>query len=171
MNAWYIRNLPRAAIVGRVRQFLMRADLAIEGKDDAWYARIIDLVADRCRLLSDFPAALEYFFRTPLTYEHKGVKKFFMLEDTALRLAEITDVLERVEPFESDQLEPPLREYAERVGIGFGRVAQTIRLAVTGSTASPSLFEVMEILGRDTVIRRLRKALDHISGRATEEDR
>jgi glutamyl-tRNA synthetase len=50
-------------------------------------------------------------------------------------------------------------------------VAQTIRLAVTGSTASPSLFEVMEILGRDTVIRRLRKALDHISGRATEEDR
>lgn len=169
INGLWIRNLPPATVIRRVRDFLENAGMVIEGKGDAWYERVISLVLERCRLLSEVPPAVEYFFRTPITYEAKGVKKFFQEEDSGTRLAELIDVLERIEPFTEENMEAPLREYADRTQVGFGKVAQPIRLAVTGRTASPGLFEIMEILGKDTVIRRLHKALDYIQGRATEE--
>ncbi|MCC5878100.1 MAG: glutamate--tRNA ligase, partial [Candidatus Sumerlaeia bacterium] len=169
LNGLWIRDLPKETITRRVRLFLDHAGLVIEGKDDAWYERVISLVLERCRLLSDVPAAVEYFFLTPITYEAKGVKKFFQEEDSGNRLADIIDVLERIDPFIEANMEAPLREYADKAEVGFGKVAQPVRLAVTGRTASPGLFEILEILGKETVLKRLHKALDYIQGRATEE--
>lgn len=168
LNGLWIRSLAEEDLVARVRQFLVRAGMVTEGKSEEWYARIIALVSERCRLLSDFPPALEYFFLTPITYETKGVKKFFQGEDSAALMARIIDVVEEIEPFTQENMEAPLREFAEQAQVGFGKVAQPVRLAVTGRTASPGLFEIMEILGRETVLKRLHKALDYIQGRATE---
>ncbi|HMX63721.1 MAG TPA: glutamate--tRNA ligase, partial [Candidatus Sumerlaeota bacterium] len=58
-------------------------------------------------------------------------------------------------PFTKDAMEASLRNLGDARGLGFGKVAQPVRLAVTGRTASPGLFEVLEALGREEVIRRL----------------
>ena len=65
--------------------------------------------------------------------------------------------------FTAAALETLIREHAEAESVGAGKLIHPIRLALTGSTASPSLFDMMEVLGRDTCVRRIESALEHIS--------
>ncbi|CAN5416198.1 glutamate--tRNA ligase [soil metagenome] len=156
-NGWYIRNMPREAVVERVKPFLERAGLSAEGRDVKWLGDIIALELERCKLLSEFPPALEYFFKAPASYDPKGIKKVFAVEGIAQQLSDAANVLEAVSPFTKEAMETALREQGEKSGLGFGKIAQPIRLAVTGRTASPGLFEVLELLGKDETVSRVRK--------------
>ena len=173
INGLWMRGLPLEKLVPRARGFLDRAGLVAPGRDDAWHARIIGLVLERCSLLSDIPPAAEYFFHAPTAYDAKGEKKFFLEAGAADKLAEITALIAEVEPFTHDRTEEPLRALAERTGEGFGKIAQPIRLAITGRTASPGLFEILEVLGREEVLARLNRAVAHIReiGRASCRER
>lgn len=162
-NGWYMRNLPRTEIVERVKPFLARAGMIATSQDDAWLGRIIELEIERCRLLSDFPEALAYFFRRPDSYDPKGVKKVFGAEGMADMLREVAGVLEGVQPFAKEPMEAALRAWADGKGLGFGKVAQPIRLAVTGRTASPGLFEVLELLGPEETVTRIRAAAEKLA--------
>ena len=155
-NGWYIRNMPRPEIVARVKPFLAARGLSADGRSDEWLGKVIELEIERCRLLSDFADALEYFFKAPGSIDPKGVKKFLGDPAMADTLNAVADILAGLEPFAKDAMEAPLREMAEARGLGFGKIAQPIRLAVTGRTASPGLFEVLELLGREESVSRIR---------------
>jgi glutamyl-tRNA synthetase len=131
LNGWYIRNLPRETIVERVRPFLDRAGLAAPGRDDAWYAYVIGLEVERCRLLSEFVEALQYFFEAPKTYEAAGVKKL-MKESVDAQLEGVRAKLAEVADWTVESTEGVVKAYAEAAGLGLGKVAQPIRLAVSG---------------------------------------
>ena len=161
-NGWYIRNLPAEEIVRRTIPFLENAGLNAAGRPEGWLAEVIGLEIERCKLLSEFPPALAYFFEPPGTYEPKGARKFFKSPEAADLLAAAAGVIETAEPFTGEVLEPALRKLAEERQLGFGKVAQPIRLAVTGRTASPGLFDVLRLLGRGETARRLHTAAEAI---------
>lgn len=158
-NGWYIRNLPREQLVARVKPFLAAAGLPIQGHDDAWIAALIGLVAERCSLLTEFAPALHYFFEAPTAYEAKGVKKVFDKDpDVAERLSDAAELITNLEPFAKEPFEEAMRVYSESKGLKLGAIAQPMRLATTGRSASPGLFDVIELLGREETVRRLRAA-------------
>lgn len=161
-NGWYIRNMPRPEVVARVKPFIEKAGLSAEGRDTAWLGGIIGLEIERCKLLSEFPEALRYFFEAPKGYDPKGVKKVFAGDDVVKNLEACADILAGLAHFTKEAMEEALRQITEAQGIGFGKLAQPIRLAVTGRTASPGLFEVLELLGKDESIGRIRKAVEFI---------
>ncbi len=161
-NGWYMRNLPAEEIVRRAIPFLEAAGLSAADRPEGWLAEVIGLEIERCRLLSEFPEALAYFFQAPESYEPKGVRKFFGSPEAAELLDQTAGILEAAEPFAGEALEPELRRLAEERQLGFGKVAQPIRLAVTGRTASPGLFDVLRLLGREESVRRLRTAAEAI---------
>lgn len=166
-NAWYIRNLPAEDITQRVIPFLERAGLDTASRSEEWLRDVIGLELERCRLLSEFPAALEYFFSPPESYEPKGARKFFNSPEAADLLDAIAAVVESAEPFDGATMEPALRKLAEERELGFGKVAQPVRLAVTGRTASPGLFDVLRLLGREQSAQRIRAAANAIRSGAT----
>lgn len=157
-NATYIRTLPIGELAERVRPFLERAGLNISDKDNAWIEALADSVRERVKLLSEFPGAVEYFFKDPEDFDPKGVKKAFTKEGVASILRDASDVLEACPNFLKDTIEAALREHGEKHDLKFGAMAQPIRLAVTGRTASPGLFDVLALLGKETTLRRIRRA-------------
>ena len=111
----------------------------------------------RARTLVDLASSAAFYIQArPLPLDAKAAK----LLDPAARaeLARLAPVLAAVEPFAEAGLEAAARAHAERQGLGFGKLAQPLRAALTGRTVSPGLFEVMAILGREEVLLRLEDA-------------
>jgi glutamyl-tRNA synthetase len=148
----------------------------------AWLQGIIDLVIERSRTVAEFADNLAYFFDAPTAYDEKAMKKFLGTAEQAAQLRETGRILNEswdnavaaakaatvpaadsefriqnsafIEKW-SAAMEEPLRVWSESAGIKFGNIAQPVRLAVTGRTASPPLFPVLWYLGREEVARRL----------------
>ncbi len=196
MNGVYIRKTPRPRIEALVRERLAQRWPAVEKPDfmppnpalsrDEWLSGIIGLAIERCRTLTEFPDLLAYFFEAPKSYEEKAAKKFLaneaqiaalehvgkLLDDAWARATESADPAKNQNPETLEQwcqaMEDPLRVWAESEGIKFGNVAQPIRLAVTGKTASPPLFHVLWFLGREETIRRINALVTWARARLTE---
>ena len=112
--------------------------------DEELVRRAAPLVQDKIAKLGDFPAFAGFLFARPEATAVDGAV-----------LPAAADALEAVEPFESERIEAALRELAERLGLKPRDAFQPIRLAVTGSSVSPGLFESLELLGKDESLARL----------------
>ena len=162
-NGWYIRNKPKEEVLALVLPFLERAGYPVAEKDPKWIADIIGLEIERSKLLGDFVDSLAYFFAAPTSYDEKGAKKLFT-PDVPEMLRAMAEVL-RVDAYTHESLEAAMRTFGDARGLGFGKIAQPIRLALTGRTASPPLFDVLIQLGRDESVARLLRAADVIEGK------
>ena len=110
-------------------------------------------------LLADFPALTSYFFVDDFEYDEKGFRKF-VAKDTGRRV--LLAVLERLPEVEFTEgaVEGMLRSMAEEFDVGFGKVAQPVRVAISGRTATPGIFETMALVGKERALERIRRALD-----------
>lgn len=127
-----------------------------------YLTRVVELLRLRVRKLSDFPRVGRYFFEDPQEYEAKGVRKHFDEPGVADRLEQLASELAECEPFEAARIEAVLRGLAEKLSLKAAKLIHPARLAVTGVTGGPGLFELFEVLGRDVVVRRLRRAAELI---------
>ena len=125
---------------------------------------------ERLRTLPNMKEIGYYFFTEPYEYDAKGVKKNFK-PPAAQRLLEIANRFGRIDNWKRESLEKTVRDYCSELGIGAGKIIHPIRLAVSGLTGGPSLFEMLEILGRDTVIRRIKRAVDWIEKNVANSSR
>jgi len=122
------------------------------------------LLQDRLRTLSDAPQLTDFFFAERLEYDPSMlVQKGVTAEQTAVALARAAEAAEHVDPFAPEQLEPAYRALAEEVGLKTSQLFMSMRVACTGKTATPPLFETMAVLGRDTVASRLREGAARLS--------
>ncbi len=119
--------------------------------------KIITLLKDRSKRLSDLAENAQYFFRDPQEYDPKAVKKHFK-GDAAGVIENLADRLEKTEPFTAESTETAYREYAEQSGLSGGKLIHPTRLAVSGVSFGPGLFELLETLGKETVVRRMTRA-------------
>jgi glutamyl-tRNA synthetase len=157
MNGQHIRMLDDNELLRRVRPY-QPDDLADVTEDHC--RAVIPLMKERMVLLTDFFEHGRYFWRDPEDYDADGVAKRWKSGIPEM-LATLLPMLETAD-FAPEALETLIREAAERSGMGAGKVIHPIRLALTGATASPSLFDMMAVLGRETCLRRLRSALERI---------
>lgn len=168
MNGVYLRSLDRGELVRRALPYLQRAGLV--GKPDELTAaeleqigRVVGLYQERIKTLAEIGPATEYFFRDEVEYDEKSVQKVLKaasrphLEAVVARLEHLG-----AEEWRVETLERELDGYVAEQGLRRLEVFQPIRVAVTGRTASPPLFDTLAVLGREKVLRRLRYALDHL---------
>jgi glutamyl-tRNA synthetase len=103
-----------------------------------------------------------FYFVEGVAYDPVAAKKFLKPDVTDL-MKDIRDRIDGMPSFTQKDLEKVFLDFLEEKGIKLGRIAQPLRVALTGSSVSPGLFEVMEVLGRKCVIGRIDKALDVIA--------
>jgi glutamyl-tRNA synthetase len=145
MNGVYLRSLSPQEYAETLIAYLR--EIGFEGDEDT-IRKTAPLVQEKISTLGRYPEFAGFFFR--------GVD---VQVDDADIIPEATRVLEHVEPFTAEEIEPALRALAERVGLKPRQAFQPIRIAVTGSKVSPGLFESLEVLGRDESLRRLEAAV------------
>jgi len=129
---------------------------------DEYFINVLILVRSRLRRLSDFFENYMYFFIDPVEYETKAVEKHFKIADIVEKITLIADDLSNIDNFNADNIEEAIRRRAEEWEWSAGKIIHPLRLALTGVSSSPGLFEVIEVLGKETVIKRLRNAVRFI---------
>ncbi|PKB65187.1 MAG: glutamate--tRNA ligase [SAR202 cluster bacterium Io17-Chloro-G2] len=177
MNGVYIREMDSKDLANLAAPFLAKAlenhDLGEklpDGQDywqDYWF-KIVPLIQERIKLLSEVWDRTGYFFQDEIDYEpdndptaliQKGMDK-----DSALTaLSKSLDCLASAPVFQNQPLEESLREVAHDVGLTPRQFFGVLRTAVTGRNATPPLFETIEVLGRELVVRRVAKAGERLS--------
>jgi glutamyl-tRNA synthetase len=175
MNGMYIRRMPKEDIYAAVVPQLDTHYGAAGGPEEhaargEWLRGIIDLQIERSRSLNDFVTSLNYFFAAPSQYEEKAVKKFLGTPEQITQVRDTTAELEKAWPSDahatleevSGALDAHLRGWAEVKGLKFGNVVPPIRLALTGRTASPPLFDVIYYLGKEEVLRRMQTMVESV---------
>ena len=157
VNAHYIKTADPERIAALLLPFL--AKRGIDEKPSPRLAAIVGTLRERARTLEEMADASEFYFREKPTDPKAAAK--FLTPAIAPVLREIAEAFLTLDPFAPAAMEAALHTVVDRHG-GSLKVHQPIRVALTGGTASPGLFEVMEILGRDEVARRLRGAAGRI---------
>jgi glutamyl-tRNA synthetase len=105
-----------------------------------------------------------FYFEEPLQYEEKAAQKFLTPDNLGL-LEMITETINGLTEFTQESLEKAFQQLIDTSGIKFGKIAQPLRVAITGRTESPGIFETMIALGRPAVSRRLAGAIACIKAR------
>ncbi|MBI4349659.1 MAG: glutamate--tRNA ligase [Elusimicrobia bacterium] len=155
MNGEYIRNAPVSRLIELAGPFLRKAGLP--DRAEGTLAAAVKLEQEKAKLLSDLPGLVEFFFRDP-SYDPKAVDKVLRAAGADKVLEELGPFLSAVEPFTDKPLEEAIRRFCETTGRKTGQVFHPIRVAVSGKTTGPTLFGMLELLGRETVLARLEGA-------------
>ncbi|MEZ4546843.1 MAG: glutamate--tRNA ligase [Thermodesulfobacteriota bacterium] len=159
LNGWYIRNRPAGEIAALVLPMLK--ERGIDAALDTKLEMIVRELGQRAKTLLDIVNSIGYFYAEEITFDEKAAEKFLTPETRAV----LKDLSERIASgeFTSDGLHADFEKIMEEREIKMGAIAQPVRVALTGGTVSPGIFEVMEILGKEEVLKRLGRAVDYIS--------
>ena len=154
MNGEYIRQMPVDLLVELAKPFLENAGLL--GLPGPELTRTVALEREKFKLLSEIPALIEFFYK-PVAFTPKADKVLQApgAKDALLGLAE---ALKDFAPFEDKALEVRIRKFCEEKALKAGQVFHPLRAAVSGRTEGPTLFLMLEIMGRDAVVARLKDA-------------
>ncbi|MGD9137643.1 MAG: glutamate--tRNA ligase [Desulfobacterales bacterium] len=159
LNAEHIKATSPANLVGPLRPFLVNC--GIESNDEDYLYNVIETLAPRSKTLEEMAQAALFFFLEDITFEEKAARKF--LKPPALPpLSLLMKKLKVLDSYTHENLENVFKEVMKQTGLKLGKIAQPVRVALTGKTASPGIFEIIVILGPERVIPRLENAIRYI---------
>jgi glutamyl-tRNA synthetase len=159
LNAWHIRNESDQFLAKALPPFLEQ--LGFKGLERANVMKIVPLLKERSKTLVEMAEKSGFYFENNFAYEKKAAEKF--LKPGALDLLkDLLEMFKAMSDFHQTALETAFVNFMEEKGIKLRKIAQPLRVALTGQTVSPGIFEVMDVLRKDEVITRLKKAIDYI---------
>ncbi len=156
LNAHYIKEKQPEELIAPLKPFLTARGYL--EKDDSYIAGAIRTLQPRSRTLVEMADAMRFYMIDEVDYDEAAVQKFLTHE--------MRDVFERVLPelqnlddFNEANLEAVFKKVTGELNMKLGKIAQPIRVALTGVTVSPGLFEIIDVLGKETVLKRMRRAM------------
>jgi glutamyl-tRNA synthetase len=157
LNAHYIKELPAAQLAQAVKPFIAQKGYAMP-TDEQWLARVVTTLQARAKTLVEMVEQAHYYLSDMITFDQKATSKF--LTPTTRPLVEkVRSRLTSVPTWNEHALEPVFTDLMQEEQLkNLGQLAQPVRVALTGGTVSPGIFEVMAVLGRERTLARLERA-------------
>ena len=161
VNAEYIKISPPAHVAQALVPLLEAAGLKneVQAVSAGRLAQLVVLVKERAKTLVEMVDWVRPYFGQTVTYDEEAAKKL-LTPAIAPILGKLLTRYEAFHAFSKQQWEEAFKKLVEEEGVKMGQLAQPVRVVLTGRTASPGLFEVMEVLGRERTLLRLRKGLE-----------
>jgi glutamyl-tRNA synthetase len=157
INQQHLFSMTDEDIADLLPEWFKKAGL--ETPERAYLVRVAGLMKQRCTLLPDFVGGARYFYQDPESFDEATVKKRWKPESAEL-VREFASQLEALPNWSAAELEAALRQLCESRGQGAAALIHPVRLGVSGVGGGPGLFEMLEVLGREVCLRRLRKAAE-----------
>lgn len=165
MNGHYLNEMDLERVVELAIPFLRRKKLVPEEISEELYQyifKVVGAVRTRVKTLEEVAEASEYFFTDDFPYEEKGVRKYFQKPGVAELLEAAGRRLAQLDSFDLQSVEEAYRSLSAELGVGTGEIIHPTRLALSGRTMGPGLFDIMVILGREKTLQRLARAVAFI---------
>jgi glutamyl-tRNA synthetase len=164
LNGQHMRMLPPEELTRRVLPLLERAGLDYSVKPREWLVRMASICQEKLRTLNEIVEYTDFFFVEPTAYEEKAVKKQWQKDGAEAVLAQVESLIQNAEPWSHETLHAAFEAEAGRSGLGLGALVHPTRLALTGKSIGPGLFELAELLGRETCLARIERAQAYVKG-------
>ena len=161
INSQHLKALPAADLARELTPFLAR--IGIKAPDQGYLTRLVPTLSARCRTLVEMAEAARFYFQDPRPYEEKGAKKFLTPANVPI-LRDVARRLEAMPEFNEAALNQLFHDLAAETGLKMVNLAQPVRLALTGRTASPGLYEIIDILGKSETLQRIDTAIGFAEG-------
>jgi glutamyl-tRNA synthetase len=160
LNADHIRAASVRHLAPRVLP--MFREKGYDAADDDYLAGVIGTLHARSKTLVEMTDGAHFYYRDDVRpYDQKAAKKFLKPE-TVQVLALLAEGLDALDDLAEKTQEGAFKRVMDETGLGFGKIAQPVRVALTGTTVSPGIFEVIEVLGKARVLNRLKAAIEFI---------
>jgi glutamyl-tRNA synthetase len=160
LNHHYIQQADHGRLAELVLDLLKKDGVVTEGRepDPAWMNRLVKILTERSHTLVEMKTGAIPFIRDEIVMDEKAKGKHLTPEVAPL-LTELLAVLKPLEPFAHDAIEKAFNDLVTTKGIKLGKLAQPVRVALTGGTVSPGIYDVIEVMGKDKVLKRIEAAV------------
>jgi glutamyl-tRNA synthetase len=159
LNHHYIQQADPARLADLVLDLLKKDSVVKQGNepDLEWFKKLVKILTERSHTLVEMKNAAIPFIVDEIQLDEKAKAKH-LTPDVAPLLIELATKLKAVERFTHTEIEPILNALVAEKGIKLGKVAQPVRVALTGGTVSPGIYDVIEVMGKDKTIKRIEAA-------------
>lgn len=160
LNSQYMISASNQILAEMVMPFLVKNGAVPESQaiDTQWLSKAVATLKERAKTLIELAHSLRYYIMEDVEYNEKAKEKF-LNEKSLPYLIELKNNLASITDFSASEIEKVFKAIIEKHGIKLGALAQPVRVAITGSTESPGIFEVLEIVGKEKTTKRLEKAI------------
>ncbi len=166
-NQQHLMRLAPEELTARIRPLLEEAGLwnaSFTTDRHAWFFAVLELLKPRAKRLTDFPELGRFFFTDDIVFDPAAIDKHLRVPGTSEQLSAVVKALAAVDTFDPATLEAALRGVADARGVKAGVLIHAVRVAMTGRTVSPGIFEVLSLLGRERTRTRLARAIEIARG-------
>ncbi len=159
LNHRYIQQADPGRLAGLLLELLKKDGVLQEGRepDGTWMRKLVKILTERSHTLVEMKDSSKPFLQDDITMDEKARAKHLTPEVAPL-LAELAEKLRTLEPFTHDAVEKVFNEIVAAGGLKLGKLAQPVRVALTGGTVSPGIFDVVEVMGREKAVKRITAA-------------
>jgi len=158
LNQQYMQSASAELLAEGLSEHLSQAGIATAGGPDI--ATVADLLRDRAKTFVEMSEGAKPFYQAPSEYDEKAAKKQFSNE-AGERLQKVHDNLAALEEFTPGAIDESLKATVAELDVGFGKIGLPLRVAVTGTTASPALDQTLSVIGKEAVLARLVAAVQY----------
>jgi glutamyl-tRNA synthetase len=157
-NQQYMQTKSDTELTGLYLPILLEKGIST---DADFVQKVVSLIKERAVFVADFWNLSDFFFQAPAEYDAKASKKNWK-EGTPDLMNELINLVNTIEDFSSANTEAIIKEWITAKEIGFGKVMQPLRLSLVGALKGPHLFDIIEMIGKEETISRLKNAIDRL---------
>ncbi len=162
MNGQYIKNMPVEELTPEVRAFFEKSGINTTEYTTEWFKYLVSLYHERFKNFRDLFDQTGFFFTDTIEYDNVAVEKFLKKEGVGKLIKEVHSAISPLENFDKQSLEVCLRNLTEKLGVGFSKLAQPLRVAITGKSVSAGIFETMELLKKEKTLKRILYTINNL---------
>ena len=162
-NYEHARRLPADEFRQRALPFLTDAGIDMSGFDDDYIDAAFETCKEKVKQMTELPDFCAFYFREVTEMDEEHAAKH-LIPDNKPHVEKLVEMMTALESFDADSIQAGFRQVAEDVGVKMGVLVHPIRLACTGKKVGPSLFHLMEVLGKEKVLDRTGKIMGRLSG-------
>ncbi len=163
LNGLHIKQLPPPQLLELLRPRLQQRGWSPPATDGAWLLRVVTLMQERIKTLEEFEALADFFFVDDVQYQPQAVEEFLQRDGVAADLGKLRERLATTSAFDPQTLETVTRQFVAERGTEAKTIFHPVRVAITGRSVSPRLFETMALIGKERVLTRLAYAATHLA--------
>ncbi|MGA8657640.1 MAG: glutamate--tRNA ligase [Chthoniobacterales bacterium] len=161
LNGQYIIQMPLSRFRELSEPFIHKAGIVVH--DESYLLRVLEIVKEKIKLFRDVPEWINYFFTEEFSYDPESVGKTLYKAGALDRLRSLGERYQALGEWSAERLEVGLKELAAGLGCKTGELIHPIRVAVSGKSVGPSLYHMLEVMGRDRVLNRIKRTLDRFA--------
>jgi glutamyl/glutaminyl-tRNA synthetase len=159
MNQKYIKQASGDRLAALAAAALKDSGLDPSALDPAWLKQLVEVYRDGLKSMSELPAQVRFLLVDRVEYDPGDVEKFLLKDNGLALLGEIRRALAALPDWSREKLEETLKRVAQEKSLGFGKVAQPVRVAVTGTRVSKGIGDTLVLLGREKSLARMHDAI------------